>query len=98
MSVFYCVFTETVNGQKAELGANWIHGIDLNPIFKLSVDNGLLKPNFQGRKLGQKLMFVNLEGDPVNAKVVEEVDLVYGLLMSQVYEHYTLSNTVYLHI
>ncbi len=73
---------------KAELGANWVHGIDRNPIYKLAVHNNLLPANFQGRKLGQKVMFANDKGDAVHAKVVEEVDWVYGMLMSQVEEFY----------
>ena len=80
--------TETANGQKAELGANWIHGIDRNPIFKLAVEHNMLPHNFQGRKLGQKLMFVSGKGDPVSAKVVEEVDWTYGMLMAQVEDFY----------
>lgn len=83
-----CV-SETANGQKAELGANWIHGIDKNPIFKLCVQKKLLTPQFAGRKIGQKHMFVTDRGEPVHAKLVEEVDWMYGMLMSQVEDFYT---------
>lgn len=92
--LFYpdCFFAETSNGQKAELGANWVHGVDQNPIFKLASQNGLLSKSSpgQGRKLGQKVMFAQEKGEPVNTKIVEEVDWTFGMLMSQVEEFYQL--------
>jgi spermine oxidase len=86
----WSVDLETVNGQKAEMGANWIHGIDKNPIYKLAVENNLLKGSFQGRKLGKRLMFLTEKGEPINSKIVEEVDWLYGMLMAQCEEFYQL--------
>ena len=84
-----CV-AETANGRKAELGANWIHGIDANPIFKIATEHDLLSTRYQGRKLGQKMMFLTETGQPVNTKVVEDVDWHYGMLMSRCEEFYQL--------
>lgn len=36
------------DGQKAELGATWLHGIDGHPVYDLAVEYGLMpaqKPN-----------------------------------------------------
>ena len=83
--------SETVKGHKAEMGANWVHGIETNPIYKLAVDNNLLTPQYlQGRKLGEKLMFKQENGEPVHTKLVEEVDWVYGMLMNECEEFYQL--------
>lgn len=75
-------------GVKAELGANWIHGIDRNPIYRFCVRNNMLTPSYQGRQLGRKAMFLLENGHPVNIKVIEEVDMTYGMIMSQVEEFY----------
>lgn len=80
--------SETQNGRKAELGANWIHGIDLNPIYKIARQHDLLSEQYQGRKLGKKIMFLKETGQPVNAKIVEEVDFAYGMLMAQCEDFY----------
>ena len=50
--------------------------------------NDLLPPSYQGRQLGKKVLFVTETGDPVNTKIVEEVDWTYGMLMAQVEEFY----------
>lgn len=76
------------NGVKAELGANWIHGIDRNPIYRLCVKNNMLPNSYQGRQLGKKAMFLLENAQPVNIKVIEEVDFTYGLIMSQVEDFY----------
>ncbi len=85
---FYIFFFSETNGQKAELGANWIHGIDLNPIYKIATQNDLLSTRYEGRSLGAKLMFLRENGEPVNTKIVEEVDWAYGMLMAQCEEFY----------
>jgi len=80
--------TATNMGHKVELGANWIHGIDLNPIYKIAVANNLLSNQYSGRHLGKKMMFVTENGDPVNARIVQDVDLNYGMLMSECEDFY----------
>lgn len=79
---------DTDMGHKVELGANWIHGIDLNPIYKIAVANNLLSNQYAGRHLGKKMMFVVEGGEPVNARVVQDVDLNYGMLMSECEDFY----------
>lgn len=74
----------TVAGQKVELGANWIHGIDANPIYKVCMQNNLLANNkYEGRKLGRKVMFLTSDGEPINTKLIAEVDMAFGMLMSE---------------
>ena len=82
------LFSETNMGHKVELGANWIHGIDLNPIYKIAISNNLLSNQYAGRHLGKKMMFVTEGGDPVNARIVQDVDLNYGMLMSECEDFY----------
>jgi spermine oxidase len=71
-----------------ELGANWIHGIELNPIYKIAVANNLLSNQYAGRHLGKKMMFMLENGSPVNGRIVQDVDLVYGMLMSECEDFY----------
>ena len=83
------MFSETVIGEKAEMGANWIQGIERNPIFKLAIENNLLTPKFQtGRKLGQKVMFKTEDGESVHSKIVEEVDWHFGKAFLNVASYY----------
>ena len=70
------------------MGANWIHGIDRNPIFNLCTQHHMLPPAYQGRQLGRKMMFLRESGDPVSVKTVQEVDMLYGMLMGQCEEFY----------
>lgn len=86
----WSVDLESAPGRKAELGANWIHGIDANPIFKIAKANQLLNNRYQGRKLGQKHIFLNENGEPVNTKAVEEVDWNYGMLMARCEDFYQM--------
>jgi len=84
-----CVWlVDTEMGHKVELGANWIHGIDLNPIYKIAVANNLLSNQYAGRHLGKKMMFVTEGGDPVNARLIQDVDFNYGMLMSECEDFY----------
>jgi len=86
--VTFVWFADTEMGHKVELGANWIHGIDLNPIYKIAVANNLLSNQYAGRHLGKKMMFVMEGGEPVNARIVQDVDLNYGMLMSECEDFY----------
>ena len=72
------------------MGANWIHGIEQNPVYKLAREKNLLTMRYQGRKLGQKIMFAREDRKAINGKVVEEVDWTYGMLMQQAEEFYQL--------
>ncbi|ELT94559.1 hypothetical protein CAPTEDRAFT_225468 [Capitella teleta] len=64
----WSVDLETAPGRKTELGANWIHGIHANPIYKIATQHNLLSKLYQGRKLGQRMMFLHQDGHPVNTK------------------------------
>ena len=75
-------------GHKVELGANWIHGVELSPIYKIAVENNLLSHQYQGRHIGKKMIFLTESGKPVNARVVHEVDLQYGMVMSECEDFY----------
>ena len=48
----------------------------------------MLSNKYEGRKLGTKVMFLTNEGEPVNTKLVAEVDMVFGMLMSECDEFY----------
>lgn len=39
------IVTFQLSGTKAELGANWIHGVMGNPLYELAVSKGVLDPN-----------------------------------------------------
>jgi len=87
-SVLLVWLVETNMGHKVELGANWIHGIDLNPIYKIAISNNLLSNQYAGRHLDKKMMFVTESGEPVNARIVQDVDLNYWMLMSECEDFY----------
>jgi len=82
-TLFASAFAGSGIGHKVELGANWIHGIELNPIFKIAKKHNLLSNQYAGRHLGKKMLFVTEQGAPVNGRVVESVDMDYGMLMSE---------------
>lgn len=79
---------ETDKSHRVELGANWIHGNDANPIFEVAKQNNLLSTQYEGRHLGRKMLFVLENGDPVNPRVIQEVDLSFGMLMNECDEFY----------
>jgi len=79
---------DTDMGHRIELGANWIHGNEHNPIYGIALQNKLLSTQYEGRHLGRKLLFLTETGDPVHPRMVHEVDLSYGLLMSETEEFY----------
>ena len=80
------------DGVKAELGANWIHGLDKNPIFTIARKNNLLPPKNKtpNKKFGKKAMFLTEHAQPVNTKIVQEVDWTYGMLMQQCEDFYQM--------
>lgn len=79
---------ESDKGIKVELGANWIHGIDLNPIYCIATKHNLLSTQYKGRNLGKKMMFVTETGDPIHTRIIRDVDLEYGMLISECEEFY----------
>lgn len=79
---------ESENGLKVELGANWIHGIELNPIYCIAIKHNLLSTQYKGRNLGKKMIFLTETGDPVHTRIIGDVDLHYGMLISECEEFY----------
>lgn len=76
------------DGRKAEMGANWIHGIERNPIFKLADDNNLLELRHGNKGLRHKTAFKTEDGDEITEKIVNQVNLAYGQLIIQAEDFY----------
>lgn len=75
---------------KVEMGANWIHGIERNPIFTIADENGLLQLRYKDKGLRHRNVFLTENGEEVPAKVVKECDFTYGLLIQQCEEFYQM--------
>jgi len=85
------IWTNDIDGDlKVEMGANWIHGIERNPIYQLADENGLLQLRYKDKGLRHRNIFMTENGDEVNAKVVKECDFTYGLLIQQCEEFYQM--------
>ncbi|KAL8558515.1 hypothetical protein ACOMHN_038839 [Nucella lapillus] len=77
------------DGSKAEMGANWIHGVENNPIYQIADENHLLQLRHKDKSLRSKTMFVGENGSVVNDRLVKEIDLLYGLLLTQCENFFT---------
>ncbi|XP_052771740.1 spermine oxidase-like [Mya arenaria] len=77
-------------GINVEMGANWIHGIERNPIFQIADSNGLLQLRYKDKGLRHKNVFLTETGQEVNQKTVKDVDFSYGLLIQQCEEFYQM--------
>ncbi|XP_064599632.1 peroxisomal N(1)-acetyl-spermine/spermidine oxidase-like isoform X2 [Liolophura sinensis] len=77
-------------GGKAEMGANWIHGIERNPIYKIADQNHLLQLRNADKSLRHKDVFITEDGEMINDKVVKEVDWVYGMTIQECEEFYQM--------
>ena len=75
---------------KAEMGANWIHGIERNPIYQIADENGLLQLRYKDKGLRHRNIFLTENGDEVSGRIVKEVDFTYGLLIQQCEEFYQM--------
>ncbi|XP_076465604.1 peroxisomal N(1)-acetyl-spermine/spermidine oxidase-like isoform X1 [Babylonia areolata] len=76
-------------GNKAEMGANWIHGVENNPIYQIADENRLLQLRHKDKSLRSKNVFVEENGNVINDRLVKEVDLLYGLLLTQCESFFT---------
>ncbi|XP_076461064.1 spermine oxidase-like [Babylonia areolata] len=76
-------------GNKAEMGANWIHGVENNPIYQIAEENNLLQLRHKDKSLRSKDVFVSESGTVVADRLVKEVDLIYGLLINECESFYT---------
>ena len=54
------------------------------------MENDLLSIHYEGRKLGRKIMFLTENAEPVNTKIVEEVDWNYGMWIAQCEDFYKM--------
>lgn len=72
------------------MGANWIHGVKHNPVYKLADENNLLTG--QEHRLDNKNIYVTEHGDIIHEGTVRDVDFAYGIMLSNC-EEYFLSNT-----
>ncbi|XP_067656296.1 spermine oxidase-like isoform X1 [Haliotis asinina] len=79
------------DGHKAELGANWIHGIERNPIYQIADQNHLLQLRNKDKSLRRRDLFYSEDGEMISEKMVKEVDFTYGMLIQQC-EDYFQSN------
>ena len=71
------------DGSKVEMGANWIHGVENNPIYHIADENHLLKVKNKDKGFPGKNIFVDENAHVLSDKLVNEVDFVYGILLSQ---------------
>ena len=72
------------------MGANWIHGIERNPIYTIADENDLLQLRYKDKGLRHRNIFLTENGEEVSGRVVKEVDFTYGLLIQQCEEFYQM--------
>ncbi|KAL4231475.1 hypothetical protein ACF0H5_009052 [Mactra antiquata] len=86
------IWTYDIEGKdfRIELGANWIHGIERNPIYTIADENGLLQLRYKDKGLRHRNVFVTESGEEVSAKIVKECDFTYGLLIQQCEDFYQM--------
>ncbi|KAJ8311839.1 hypothetical protein KUTeg_010611 [Tegillarca granosa] len=77
----YTVELDTENGQKIEMGANWIHGVERNPIFQIAEENNLLQLRHGDKGLRHRNIYVTESGEEANERIVNQVNLIYGQLI-----------------
>ncbi|XP_021378631.1 spermine oxidase-like [Mizuhopecten yessoensis] len=73
---------------KVEMGANWIHGIERNPIFKIAYENNLLELRHGDKGLRHKNLFRTEDGEEINERTVNQINLLYGQLIIQAEDYY----------
>ncbi|KAH3717031.1 hypothetical protein DPMN_059811 [Dreissena polymorpha] len=87
------IWTHDIGGTslKVEMGANWIHGIERNPIYQIADENGLLQLRYKDKGLRHRNIFLTETGVEVHSKTVMECDFTYGLLIQQCEEFFQMS-------
>ncbi|GAB1603984.1 spermine oxidase-like [Argonauta hians] len=68
-------------GRKAEMGANWIHGIEKNPIYQIAESNELLQLRNKNKTLRHKRLYLQEDGTSICGDVLNKVDLAFGQCM-----------------
>ncbi|KAK3743214.1 hypothetical protein RRG08_064067 [Elysia crispata] len=74
------------NGHKAEMGANWIHGIKSNPIYKIADENNLLTE--RELHLNSKNIYKSEAGEIIHEGTVKKVDFAYGIMLSSCEDYF----------
>lgn len=70
------------------MGANWIHGVKHNPIYKIADEHNLLTE--REVHLNSKNIYVTENGETIHEGTVKKVDFAYGTMLSSC-EDYFLS-------
>lgn len=70
------------------MGANWIHGVKHNPIYKIADENNLLTE--REVHLNSKNIYITENGEMIHEGTVKKVDFAYGTMLSSC-EDYFLS-------
>lgn len=78
------------NGHRAEMGANWIHGVKHNPIYKLADENNLLTE--RELHLNSKNIYMTENGETIHEGTVKKVDFAYGTMLTSC-EDYFIDHT-----
>ncbi|XP_074641836.1 spermine oxidase-like isoform X2 [Tubulanus polymorphus] len=68
--------------EKVELGANWIHGVENNPIYRIADEHDLLQLR-QRCNLRNRILPLTEDGEIINQTIVKEIDWEYGKLMQK---------------
>lgn len=71
------------------MGANWIHGVKHNPIYKLADENNLLTE--RELHLNSKNIYMTENGETIHEGTVKKVDFAYGTMLTSC-EDYFLSH------
>lgn len=68
------------------MGANWIHGVKHNPIYKLADENNLLTE--RELHLNSKNVYVTESGETIHEGAVRKVDFAYGTMLSSCEDYF----------
>ncbi|PHT73535.1 putative polyamine oxidase 5 [Capsicum annuum] len=78
------IFTNEFCGDKVEMGASWIHGIDGNPIYKIAKDINAFENDEPWDPLGGKMenkMVITEDGHEVNSSIVNNISSFFKNLL-----------------
>lgn len=73
------------------MGANWIHGIERNPIYQIADENHLLQLRNKDKSFRRKDVYMREDGEVISERLVKEVDFTYGMLISKCEEFFACS-------
>lgn len=82
------VCQELLNGTLVDMGPNWVHGTDSNPIVRLFGET-----KTQTRKLGEDSVYVASDGKPIDEERVERVDAIIWEIIGEAFAYSNKSCT-----